>query len=166
VHGLAGSKGTPTHLIYGLIDPRTRFIRYIGKSSSGPNRPKQHARTTLPNTKPTSTTHCQRWIHSLQKLQLSFEIVILEVLDGQASLDEAECWWIAFGRACGWRLTNHHEGGVPTAETLAKIAERQKQKIERAAQVAAEKQHRAEEKHVLARRACSARRAKEGTKRA
>lgn len=29
-------------LIYGLVDPRTSELRYIGRSSSGLTRPKQH----------------------------------------------------------------------------------------------------------------------------
>lgn len=144
VHELTDSRRAPMNLVYGLIDPRTRLLRYIGKSSAGTARPKQHEYSAKSSKGP--DTYCRNWIRELQRLQLRYEIVVLDVIHDATELDEWECWWIAYGWACGWPLTNILDGGVPTAETLAKIRDRQKRKIERAAQAAVERQRRAEEK--------------------
>ena len=125
------------NLIYGLIDPRTLLIRYVGLSSTGMKRPRQHAHAR----KKVQPTHCQQWIKALQLLGLTYDIVVLEELEDADALDESECWWIAFGRACGWPLTNLTEGGVPSAETI----ERRKRRLaERARRVESAKteQHR------------------------
>lgn len=91
------------YLVYGLIDPRTRLIRYVGKSSSGYKRPREHATAT-------KKTYCHSWILQLKNLGLTYEITILEVCDS-AQLIDKERWWIAFGKACGWPLTNMTDGG-------------------------------------------------------
>lgn len=104
----------PTYLIYGLIDPRSRLIRYVGLSSSGLQRPKAHRRRSCPD------SYCRRWVRSLQSLGLDYEIVVLEVVDNVSRLDKAERWWIAFGLALGWPLTNCMLGGYPSKESLLK----------------------------------------------
>lgn len=139
IHGLVDLRHVPMNLIYGLIDPRTRLIRYIGQSSVGTQRPKQH-------TKADSGTYCHNWIKALQRLKLTYEIVILDTLNDESELDEAECWWIAFGSACRWPLTNLTEGGVPSAETLAERAERQKRKAERAQRAEAARRQKDEKR--------------------
>lgn len=94
--------------VYGLIDPETRAVFYVGQSTRGMQRPRDHAR--------------KGW---------TFEIAILEtVLDpraptpslcpwlpegrNQTALHEAERWWIAYGRASGWPLRNKTDGGEGT----------------------------------------------------
>lgn len=139
IHGIVGSHNVPMNLIYGLIDPRTRLIRYIGQSSVGTKRPKQHAKSA-------TDTYCRNWIRSLQRLRLTYEIIILDILDDASELDEGECWWIVFGRVCGWPLTNLTEGGVPSAETLTKRTERQKRNAERTERNAAVRQRKTEER--------------------
>jgi len=118
VHGI-DPHNVPANLIYGLIDPRTRFIRYIGLSSQGLIRPKNHAQNSCPD------TYCRRWVKSLQRQNLSYEIVVLETLSAATALADAERWWIAFGRACGWPLTNLTDGRGPSVET---ILERQRRR--------------------------------------
>lgn len=142
IHGLVDPHNVPMNLIYGLIDPRTRLIRYIGQSSVGTQRPKQHAK----DAKAGSATYCHNWIKALQRLTLTYEIVILDTLNDVLELDEEECWWITFGRACGWPLTNLTDGGVPSAETLAKRTEQQKRKIEHAEQIAEARRRKTEER--------------------
>lgn len=93
------------YLIYGLIDPRTDLIRYVGKSSSGLNRPRQHRKDPV-----TQTTYCARWIGSLQQQGLDIQITILEKTTAE-TLSEAERWWIAYGRLSEWPLTNLTDGG-------------------------------------------------------
>jgi hypothetical protein len=43
---------------------------------------------------------------------------VLEVLGDIVALSEAERWWIAYGRCCGWPLTNIMSGGYPSAEVI------------------------------------------------
>lgn len=94
-------------IIYGLIDPRTLLIRYIGKSTSGLTRPKGHRCPS--NLK--DTTHRSNWIRSLHAKGLCYVITILETCSSADALAAAECWWIAFGRSCDWPLTNITDGG-------------------------------------------------------
>ena len=57
-----------------------------------------------------------------------FDIVVLEEHAEGSSLHGSEMWWIAYGRACEWPLTNITNGGEGTSgwkmteETRAKIA--------------------------------------------
>lgn len=92
-------------IIYGLIDPRTLLVRYVGKSESGMSRPRSHrglARTGR---------HCASWIRALIAAGFSYDIAVLEELPSRDVLEESERWWIAFGRASGWPLTNLTDGG-------------------------------------------------------
>ena len=115
---------TPRFIIYALIDPRTGAVRYVGKSSSGLERPRDHARCARGDT----STHCARWIRQLQAFGLTYEIVVLEVASAAAPLGDRERWWIAFARAWGCSLTNLTDGGdgspgyAHTAETKALLS--------------------------------------------
>ena len=111
------------YLIYGLVDPRSFLVRYIGKSSTGLRRPRRHLKAAS-----TQTTHRACWIRQLIEQGLSYEIVVLETHVDQTTLCDAERWWIAYGRGCGWPLTNHTDGGdgrsgnKHSASSLAKIS--------------------------------------------
>ncbi len=111
-----------SNLIYGLIDPRSRLIRYVGLSSIGMRRPRQHRSGS-------HNAHCNNWIKALHKLGLDYEIVVLEVLEEQGDLGQAERWWIAYGRACDWPLMNLTAGGAPSAEALARMKASQEARI-------------------------------------
>ncbi len=134
----------PTYLIYGLIDPRTLLIRYIGMSSRGMRRPREHRSRTAPD------TYCRRWVKTLQKHGLDYEITVLEVLTESDGLAQAERWWIAFGKTCGWPLTNIMKGGGPSECVLAKRRdvkkERARAKIEEKASKKEERLRREEER--------------------
>ena len=93
------------YLVYGLVDPRTLLVRYVGKSESGLERPRSHRHKCI------GSTHREHWIAELKRAGLSYEIAVLESVATQDALVDAERWWIAFGRACGWPLTNHTDGG-------------------------------------------------------
>lgn len=93
-------------LIYGLVDPRTKLVRYVGKSSSGLTRPRSH----LCPSNLAHRTYSARWIKSLLALGLRYEIVVLETPHKEI-LSDTERWWIAYGRASGWPLTNLTDGG-------------------------------------------------------
>jgi Spy/CpxP family protein refolding chaperone len=93
------------YLVYGLIDPLTKLIRYVGKSSSGMARVKQH-RSVLAR----DQTYKANWIRSLRAAGLQHEECVLESTTSDLVLD-AEVWWIAYGKALGWPLTNLTAGG-------------------------------------------------------
>lgn len=115
--------------IYGLIDPRTEEIRYIGKSSRGMRRAYQHAYE-----KYKGKGEKARWIASLQEEGLSYEIITLENVSSREELDARETWWIAWYRPLG-RLTNVSAGGSYEADAqaggfAAQAAMTEKEKIE------------------------------------
>jgi len=122
-------------IIYGLIDPTSLLVRYVGMSSSGMKRPRQHRQARAVSGK----TYCARWIRKLFSNGLDFEIVILEIVSSQAGLPDAEKWWIAYGRACGWPLTNLTDGG----EGLTNPSERTREKMRAAARIRMTPQWRA-----------------------
>lgn len=110
----------PRCFIYGLVEPTSRLVFYVGQSSRGMVRPNQH--------------RPKGWV---------FEIAILDVVDLPSSpcasmcpwlpanrnptlLNELERYWIALGRALGWPLVNKTDGGDgmlvrSSPKTLAKM---------------------------------------------
>ncbi len=92
------------HLIYGLIDPRTDEIRYVGQSSVGLIRPQQD-----------HVAWCLKWETCLHKLGLQKGIVVLEECpagcESESWFHETERFYIALFRALGARLTNIADGG-------------------------------------------------------
>lgn len=119
-------------LIYGLQDPRNKRIRYIGQSCRGLRRPAEHLEPARLEAE--KRTHCAKWIKSLLKIGLTYDVIVLEYVVEAALLDAAEVRWIAHGFAAGWSLTNHTAGGgirgykhTPrTPETLARMSAAQK----------------------------------------
>ena len=97
----------PDTFIYGLVDPRTQLIRYVGQSGVGMARPRSHG---APATLARNKQHSGNWIREVQAKGLTYEIVVLEQTVKE-ELDSVEVWWIAYGRALGWPLTNHSIGG-------------------------------------------------------
>ncbi len=95
-------------LVYGLTDPRTGEIRYVGKSSAGLSRPRAHR---TPKRLAADQTHKGRWIRSLHATGLDYEITVLQECADSDSLVAAEIAWIAEARAAGWPLTNLAAGG-------------------------------------------------------
>src|SRR5579885_3311453 len=87
--------------IYGLVDPNTKEIRYVGKADDPQARLKQHLQE-----KGDSEKH--RWLGSLAEQGQIPELRILEeVALGPLYLwEERERWWIAHLREQGARLTN------------------------------------------------------------
>lgn len=96
----------PVVKIYGLFDPRTDELRYIGKTivplsirfnghiSHGKNR----------------RTYCARWIKSLKKENLKPEIFELDTVPCK-EWQFWEQWWIQYMRSLGCNLTNTTPGG-------------------------------------------------------
>lgn len=113
-------------LIYGLIDPRTRLVRYVGQSSTGLTRPKSHGQ---PAVLERNTGHSGNWIRELRASGLGYEIVVLEWCAAVAELDIRESWWIDYARASGWPLTNLKPGGA-SARGHKESAETRRRKSE------------------------------------
>lgn len=103
------------------MDPRTRLVFNVGQSKQGLNRPRQHWYVACGN--------CKKYVDELRAAGLKYEVVVLEELQpdqiarwcwwwagmNSSALCDAERWWIAYGRACGWPLTNILAGGPGTA---------------------------------------------------
>lgn len=93
----------PKYFIYGLVDPRDLLIHYVGLSSRGMRRPREHRHS--------SNLGCGKWVKQLQAAGLDYEIVVLEELPDDSAIGVTERWWIAYGKACGWPLENLNAGG-------------------------------------------------------
>jgi len=106
---------TSKYIVYGLVDPRNNELRYVGQSSKGLKRPKQHWSTFSLNLK----DHCHNWINSLIKENLIPVIEVLDEFDGDENnieaaknwLDTNEIFAISFYREQGCNLTNQTDGG-------------------------------------------------------
>ena len=106
--------------VYALVDPRTLMVRYIGRTTQGQARFKQHEYSN-------NNTYVCRWIKSLRGAGLMFIPVVLEECTSRESLMSSESWWVAYGKLSGWELTNLTNGGDGswgyrvTAETREKL---------------------------------------------
>lgn len=108
-----------TIYIYGLVDPETKEIRYIGKSIRPVERLANHCNEI-------SNCHRSHWIQSLKKKGLKPEMVILERIVGEWPWQESEKRWISYCRENGFDLVNNTDGGDGVSglpeETRAKMA--------------------------------------------
>ena len=116
----------PATYIYGLADPETGLVRYVGKSVNLPSRYAEHLRAG-------DRSYRANWIRSLDKRGLVPSLVIIDVVEEGADWQERERYWIAFYRAAGNKLTNGTSGGEglkdPTLETLRRLSESHKGKV-------------------------------------
>lgn len=102
--------------IYCLIDPRTKEIRYVGKTVNLPRRLRVHLRDPARN-------HRVNWIRSLVAEGMKPVAEVLEKCSG-VTWQESERFWISYLRFLGARLTNAIDGGNggnPTPETREKL---------------------------------------------
>lgn len=115
-------------LIYAFQHPETGEVRYVGRSSSGLERARNHM----------TPSHIERggrvhmWIKSLQLVGANPVVSVLEFLlpgdDINERLNDRERYWISTLRATGSNLMNHTDGGagqlgrVLSLETRAKIS--------------------------------------------
>lgn len=97
------------HLIYGLVDPLTHEIRYIGKSSTGMKRPKKHF---FPSVLKNEKTYKNRWVNKvIATTGMLPEIVILDSAETEEDVYRLEIGYIQMFREAGIELTNCHDGG-------------------------------------------------------
>jgi hypothetical protein len=121
-----------TSCIYALIDPRDGQVRYVGKTTIGLSRARQHAQPCYLRR---DKGHKANWIRTLIAAGLTYSIVCLYEAPTAEYLDDAEVFWIAEMRRRGCKLTNATAGGEGwragmkhSAETRALMAERQRGK--------------------------------------
>jgi hypothetical protein len=99
--------------IYGLCDPATGEVRYVGKTTSSLRaRLSRHLRETT-----RTNTRNGRWLASLQRRDAVPLIIELEVVYGEGWA-ERERSWIAFYRSTV-DLLNHSDGGDGTPGVAA-----------------------------------------------
>jgi hypothetical protein len=92
--------------IYGLVDPRTNQLRYVGKTKKSLHkRLKNHVQDARYGFK----RHVCNWVGELLRLGLRPEIFVIEEVAGDWA--EAERFWIAYFRSIGAHLTNIAKGG-------------------------------------------------------
>ena len=113
------------YLVYGLIDPRTEKIRYIGQSHSGLRRPRQHAYGS--SLAKDVNKHKVNWIRQLLAEKMMYRVTALSSLPECTGLDELEQYWIAYGWMAGWPLLNVSNGGLNCR--YGKLTEEHKEKL-------------------------------------
>lgn len=105
-------------VIYGLICPTEKIVRYVGKSSQIEERYKQHLFTY-------ENTHKDNWIKKLKKLNMKPKFIILEYAPN--NWINREKWWIEYFKDRSNKLTNISPGGYGpnscSQETRKKISE-------------------------------------------
>ena len=82
-------------LIYGLVDPRDRCLRYIGKTHK---RRELRLQEHLEAARCGKTSYVYNWIRELLESDCSPEIFVLERIPGDCSWAEAERHQIKFWR--------------------------------------------------------------------
>lgn len=116
-----------TTFIYGLRDPSTGKVRYVGKSDNPDFRFYLHRWDA--EHRPSRRLHS--WIRSLKKKGIEPELFVIEECS-IVEWEERERFWIAHYRAQGVDLVNHTAGGEglcdPSPEVRAKMSARQRGK--------------------------------------
>lgn len=116
----------PGFYVYGLTDPRSGHIRYIGKVNGYPNSRRRSHIYEARNGK--RHNHRLAWIRKLLKDGFQPQVIILEACCDDASLRVAERRWITQFRVMGARLVNGTDGGEgmanPSEETRQKLRKR------------------------------------------
>ena len=94
--------------IYALVDPTTKFVRYVGKS----NTPKRRLVMHLIPSGLIPKTRKNHWIKSLLSAGKKPELILLEKVE-ECIWKDAECRWIAYYRSLPEypQLTNGTSGG-------------------------------------------------------
>lgn len=107
----------PLIFIYGLFDPESGMIRYIGKSI----RPEERLRNHMQDK---SKCHRSHWLRSLKSKGMKPGMIFLEQVSGEWPWQESERFWISYGKRNGWPLTNNTDGGDGVPGLPAETRER------------------------------------------
>lgn len=92
--------------IYALSDPRTKAVRYIGKTFDPSGRYSKHCRAN-------GKTHKDCWIKQLRAAGIAPEFDVIDILSAkdERAFQAAEAKWIETFRSMGFKLTNLMDGG-------------------------------------------------------
>lgn len=97
-------------ILYALIDPRTGDVRYVGASTRGMARPKEHGTAYGRR----GRTHRHAWLKQLWLKGLVPSILVLGGYADPTAMYAAEVRTIAEFRAAGFDLVNMTDGGEGT----------------------------------------------------
>ncbi len=92
--------------IYGLVDPRTEQIRYVGQTKDIKRRLRNH----LNDAKRGVKSHKHSWIRKLLAEKIKPKTTVIEKCNSR-NADEREEYWIAYYRETEAGLTNQTDGG-------------------------------------------------------
>lgn len=91
------------YYVYGLIDPTTSMVCYVGITGNTPHkRFIQH----LSRLEREAYTPKGQWLNSLIDNGYFPSVVTLQIVDNEQQAQIAERWWIAHGQMIGWPLRN------------------------------------------------------------
>lgn len=110
-------------LVYGLVDPVTLALRYVGVSSSGLERPKQHRLDS--HLAHNDNKRKDDWIKELKSKGLTYAIRVLEYFDTPEQAHAAEPYWIQWARDIGEHIYNQTAGN----DSIIRVSEATKQKM-------------------------------------
>lgn len=116
-------------IIYGLYDPRTEALRYIGQTTRTST---QRLRAHLTPSALRRHSYVARWLSGLSRSRLIPTCSILAEAQDQEELDRLEVEWIAKARSEGASLVNLADGGggrpgyVVPPEVRERIAAKQR----------------------------------------
>jgi hypothetical protein len=117
---------TDLFTVYGLLDPASRALRYVGQTVRTPRaRLLGHLWTARHESRRSPVT---AWVGSILRRGLEPELVVLEECADRASLNDAEVFWIAYCRFVGCDLKNLCIGGETRRGTFRQ-SEEFKQKL-------------------------------------
>ncbi len=101
-----GKMNKPKTHIYGLVDPRTNKIRYVGKTVNIKRRLQNHLCPASLN----RIRHVAQWLKGLVQHNSRPTVVILETVK-ESDADKTERRWIRRFKKAGLKLTNLTPGG-------------------------------------------------------
>lgn len=95
-------------IIYGLADPITGHLRYVGKTVTEPRR---RLDAHMHDARRGVRRPCASWIRKLLKQGVQPEIFEIETCPAEIDWEEAEQFWISYFRFIGCSLLNLSIGG-------------------------------------------------------
>lgn len=119
-----GLKLSDKNIIYGLVDPDTFEIRYVGKSTYGIARAKMHGQPA--QLRKNVNLHKCNWIRKLHKYNKDYIILILHTDANADCLGSIETDIIKDCRQAGHRLLNQTDGGEGTCGRIVSDQTRNK----------------------------------------
>ncbi len=97
-------------IIYGLADPATGEMRYVGRSKCPERRLRQHLTSAKSNNDKKEKCHVHKWIRCLLDQKLKPVLMRLASCNSEYA-EDAERFMILYQKSRGCNLTNLTEGG-------------------------------------------------------